>query len=91
MLPAPPVGGAKFLRVWDGRTLATLFELVRTTMPANNPGYLDDQELVDVIAWMLAVSDLPAGPDELEPALAKLARTVIDVNTRSAATEESSR
>ncbi len=29
MLPAPPVGGPKFLRNWDGRTLAALFEYTR--------------------------------------------------------------
>src|SRR6187401_2203776 len=40
MLPAPPVAGPKFLRKWNGRTLVSLFEYVRTTMPSNNPGYL---------------------------------------------------
>ena len=29
MLPAPPVAGAKFLRKWNGRSLAALFEYVR--------------------------------------------------------------
>src|SRR6185436_12763694 len=34
MLPAPPVAGPKFLRKWDGRTLAALFDYVRATMPS---------------------------------------------------------
>jgi hypothetical protein len=65
MLPAPPVAGPKFLAKWDGRSLAALFEYTRATMPSNNPGFLTDQEFVDVIAYMLAVSGAPAGEAEL--------------------------
>ena len=67
MLPAPPVAGPKFLRKWNGRTLAALFEYVRTTMPANNPGYLSDAEVADIVAYMLSASDVPAGSGELRP------------------------
>ena len=67
MLPAPPVAGPKFLRKWNGRTLAALFEYVRTTMPANNPGYLSDAEVADIVAYMLSSSDAPAGSGELRP------------------------
>jgi len=65
MLPAPPVAGPKFLRKWNGRTLASLFEYVRTTMPSNNPGYLSDAEVADIVAYMLSSSDVPAGRKEL--------------------------
>jgi len=67
MLPAPPVAGPKFLRRWSGRTLAALFEYTRTTMPANNPGYLSDAEVADIVAYMLSSSDVPAGSAELRP------------------------
>ena len=67
MLPSPPVAGEKFLRRRDGQSLAVLFEYTRATMPANNPGFLTDQEFVDVIAYMLAVSGAPAGSEELRP------------------------
>jgi quinoprotein glucose dehydrogenase len=67
MLPAPPVAGPKFLRKWNGRSLAALFEYLRATMPANNPGYLSDAELADIVAYMLAVSGMPAGGEELPP------------------------
>jgi mono/diheme cytochrome c family protein len=66
MLPAPPVAGAKFLRKWDGRSLAALFEYTRATMPSNNPGYLSDGEVVDIVAYMLATSGTPAGVDVLQ-------------------------
>jgi S-disulfanyl-L-cysteine oxidoreductase SoxD len=65
MLPAPPIAGAKFLRKWAGRPLAALFEYTRATMPSNNPGYLTDTEVADIIAFMLASSGAPAGAAEL--------------------------
>jgi mono/diheme cytochrome c family protein len=82
MLPTPPVAGPKFLRVWEGRSLAALFEYTRATMPANNPGFLTAQEVVDVIAYMLLVSDVPAGDVELGPEPRNLARiTIISART----------
>jgi mono/diheme cytochrome c family protein len=77
MLPAPPVAGRKFLRKWNGRSLAALFEYVRTTMPANNPGYLSDAEVADIVAYMLSASRMPAGPEALEPDAAALASIAI--------------
>jgi mono/diheme cytochrome c family protein len=67
MFPTPPIAGAKFLRDWKGRTLAAVYEYSRTTMPANNPGFLGDQEFADILAYMLSVSRIPAGADELRP------------------------
>jgi mono/diheme cytochrome c family protein len=77
MLPAPPVAGAKFLRKWNGRTLAALYDYLRVTMPANNPGYLSETDVTDIVAYMLAVSGMPAGRDALEPDAVALARIVI--------------
>ena len=75
MLPSPPVAGPKFLRRWNGQSLAALFEYTRATMPANNPGFLTDQEIVDVIAYMLFVGGAPAGSAELAPDLRELLGT----------------
>ena len=78
MLPAPPVAGPKFVRKWHGRTLAALVEYLRATMPANNPGYLPDAELVDIVAYMLSVSGMPPGAETLRPEREALANVVID-------------
>ena len=78
MLPAPPVAGPKFLRKWNGRTLVSLFDYVRTTMPSNNPGYLSDAENADIVAYMLFMSDLPPGAKPLSPDRAALGRIVIE-------------
>jgi mono/diheme cytochrome c family protein len=77
MRSTPPLARARFLRVWEGRSLATLFEYTRATMPEDNPNSLTDQEYVDVIAYMLTVGGMPAGGDELQPDPQSLARVVI--------------
>jgi mono/diheme cytochrome c family protein len=82
MFSTPPVAGPKFLRDWDGRTLAALYEYSRTTMPANNPGSLTRVELADVLAYMLFASGLPAGANELSPETSALAAIVIERTAR---------
>jgi mono/diheme cytochrome c family protein len=78
MLPTPPIAGPKFLRRWNGGSLATLFEVTRTTMPAINPQSLSDQEFADLIAYALSVSRARPGPMELEPETTALADIVIE-------------
>ena len=78
MQSTPPLARARFLRNWDRRSLATLFEYTRATMPEDNPGSLTDEEYVDVIAYMLSVGGMPAGEAELRPDLGRLARVVIE-------------
>jgi mono/diheme cytochrome c family protein len=78
MLPAPPIAGAKFLRKWDGRPMAALFEYTRATMPSNNPGYLADNEVADILAFMLASSGAPAGAVELTSDTRALANIAIE-------------
>ena len=61
----PPIAGPKFLRKWGETSLAALFEYTRTTMPEINPGSLSDQEFLDVLSFMLAVTGAPAGEIDL--------------------------
>jgi mono/diheme cytochrome c family protein len=77
MRSTPPLARAKFLRDWDRRSLATLFEYMRATMPENNPRSLTDEEYVDVIAYMLTVGGMPTGDAELRPDPQSLALTFI--------------
>lgn len=78
MLPAPPVAGSKFLREWNGRSLAALVEYLRTTMPKNNPGYLSNEEIADIVAYMLSVSRVPAGDENLQPSIEALGTILIE-------------
>lgn len=78
MPPSPAIARAGFLQKWQGRTVSALFNYVRTKMPADNPGTLGDQQYIDAIAHMFAVSGMPAGDKELPPDLDALANLVVE-------------
>jgi mono/diheme cytochrome c family protein len=58
---AAAVSGPAFRRAWTGRTLFDYFEVLRTTMPLDNPGRLKRREYADVVAYLLQLSGMPAG------------------------------
>lgn len=64
---APAIARASLLRKWDGLSLAALYELIRNTMPPDNPASRSEQNYVDVIAYMLAMTKVPPGEAELPP------------------------
>jgi mono/diheme cytochrome c family protein len=78
MPASPAIARASFLNQWNEQTLAALFEYVRTTMPTDNPGMLTDQEYIDSVAHMLAVSNMPPGSTELPPDIETLAGIVLE-------------
>jgi len=61
MRRGPPLARAKFLRVWEGRSLGILYSYSRWTMPLNDPGSLADEEYISIIAYMLATTGAPPG------------------------------
>lgn len=77
MRSTPPLARARFLREWEGRSLAVLLAFTRLTMPEDNPGSLTDEEYVDVIAYMLSVGRMPAGGGELPTDSRRLAHVLI--------------
>ena len=82
MPPSPAIAGATFLRKWSGQSVAALFVIVRHTMPPDSPGTLTDQQSIDAIAHMLAVSGMPAGNRELPPDPKALANILIDARPK---------
>jgi len=62
---APPLTGGEFSANWNGLTVGDLFERVRISMPADRPGKLTREQDADVVAYMLSVSEFPAGKTEL--------------------------
>jgi cytochrome c5 len=82
MPPSPAIAGATFLRKWSGQSVAALFVIVRHTMPPDGPGTLTDQQSIDAIAHMLAVSGIPAGNRELPPDPKALVNIVIEAQAK---------
>lgn len=53
--------GDAFVRAWDSRTAFDLFELIRTTMPIDNPGRLSREQYADIVAYLFKLNRLPPG------------------------------
>jgi|SRR5690349_11187589 len=78
MPPSPAIARVGFLTKWAGRNVAALFVIVRHTMPPDAPNTLTDQQAIDAIAHMLAVSGIPPGGKELPADQNALANIVIE-------------
>jgi mono/diheme cytochrome c family protein len=63
----PVLVGKAFLDRWREDSLAPLFTFIKTTMPGNAPGTLDDGVVADVVAYLLEANGLPPGTSELAP------------------------
>jgi len=68
------LAGPAFTTLWADKTLLSLFERMKSTMPLSSPGSLSDQSYLAVLARILEVngfpasdgSELPLQPDGLE-------------------------
>ncbi len=58
--------GRTFQSNWGRRTVYSLFRTVRSTMPDDNPGGLDEQVYLDVVAYILSINGHDAGSSELD-------------------------
>jgi len=75
---SPPLAGDAFLEKWNGKTVDDLFELIRSSMPADSPGRLSRQQYVDIVAFMFEVNKFPPGQGELERDSARLKDIIIN-------------
>lgn len=60
-----------YMEAWEGSTASDFMELIRTTMPQDNPGRLKREEYIDIVAYMFHMSGLPTGEEEMDPDTAK--------------------
>ncbi|HUK35261.1 MAG TPA: cytochrome c [Vicinamibacterales bacterium] len=61
----PQLMGRVFLDRWREDTLEPLFTFIKTSMPGDLPGSLDERAYADVTAYILQANGLPAGKSEL--------------------------
>lgn len=80
---APALAGGEFLSNWNGLTLGDLFERIRTTMPQNRPGSLSRDKNAAILAYMLSVSQFPAGSTPLPQQTEVLKEIKIDAQKPS--------
>jgi S-disulfanyl-L-cysteine oxidoreductase SoxD len=67
-----------FMRQWNGRTVAELFEHVSRSMPADDRGSLTPRAYGDVVAFVLESNGFPAGPSDLPEKPEELAAITIE-------------
>ena len=56
------------LKAWAGQPLSVLYETLYWSMPQSNPGGLQEDEYLAVLAYALSLNRLPAGDEELTAA-----------------------
>jgi mono/diheme cytochrome c family protein len=65
----PQLAGRVFLDRWREDTLESLFTFIKTRMPGNLPGGLDEPTYTDIVAHILQTNGFPAGERELSSAV----------------------
>jgi len=57
----PELWGDAFLSQWENKDVGAFFIRIQTTMPEDAPGSLSDNEILDVVAYVLQTNGFPAG------------------------------
>jgi quinoprotein glucose dehydrogenase len=74
---APDLSGYLFTSRWIGVSIDNRFQRIQRTMPQGRGGTLEDQQVLDIIAYIFLVNEIPAGESELLPG-EHLAEMLID-------------
>ena len=64
---APDLIGSSFASRWIGESIEARRERIQTTMPLGSAGTLEDQMVLDMIAYILSANEYPQGDGELVP------------------------
>jgi mono/diheme cytochrome c family protein len=70
--------GAPFRANWDKRPLSELLDYIVQKMPKDSPGTLTAEEYTQVLAYILRMNGMPAGPNDLPSDAAALKTIRID-------------
>jgi quinoprotein glucose dehydrogenase len=62
---APALVGTDFAANWKDENVGSLFERIRATMPADNPGSLKRDQVADLVAFILNFNKYPTSQKEL--------------------------
>ena len=66
----PELWGESFIENRKGQDAAALFDRIKQTMPAESPGILADDQVLNVIAYILQQNGFPAGDKAIPDAKA---------------------
>ncbi len=57
----------EFFNRWREDRLSALFNFIKITMPADNPGSLSEREYLDILTYILQINFYPAGDTDILP------------------------
>ncbi len=80
------MASADFRLKWGGQSTYDLFKSIATTMPDSDPGSLPRAEYEDVVAYILKLNGIPAGPAQLVSDSASMSRAKLMLPPRAEAT-----
>jgi hypothetical protein len=75
---APDLTESIFQFGWKGKTVAEVLEQIRSAMPLDSPGSLNDQTYLDILTFIFQFNGAPSGNQKLEPNLPALREIVIE-------------
>jgi mono/diheme cytochrome c family protein len=62
----PELWGDPFLTQWENKSVSDFYARIQTTMPEDAPGTLSENDVVDIIAYVLQTNGFPPGDKEIE-------------------------
>ncbi len=74
---SPPLADPDFLEKWYGKSVGSLVDFTRKTMPSDGPGKLSRRQCTDMIAYLLSANGFPAGESDLDSDAAVLNEILI--------------
>ena len=57
--------GEKFKTAWVSKSAFDVFNQIRNEMPEDNPGSLERQQYIDVVAYIFSLNAFPSGENDL--------------------------
>ena len=66
----PELWGDPFQVQWENKYVREFFGRIQTTMPEDAPGTLSENEVLDIVAYVLQTNGFPAGDKAIESASA---------------------
>ena len=74
--------GSVFAQWWKGKQLSELFQYIYERMPKNDPGTLGEEDVADVVAYLLQLNQMPVGKNEIYPSVDSLKKFRIDLKSK---------
>ena len=71
------------LKRWEGQPIGILYTVMATSMPESNPGYLSEQEYVDILAYILSLSRYAPGDTPLDFQGGALNELIVEARQRN--------